>query len=188
MNRRGPVGFIAGLRLGGGLIGTGTAALGVLTAAKSLQSGDMAALPSSLLAVVVFGGLALLCLAPSTLRWLAWTAVRTIYRMIAGTFSLGTAVVRRLVSRPAPADASPLRSVQSSASDVGREPISAGLRFDVFNRDHFRCRYCGRGRDEGAVLHVDHVIPVAQGGRTEIGNLVTACAACNLGKSAKGIV
>ena len=45
------------------------------------------------------------------------------------------------------------------ASRPGRDPIPARLRFEVLNRDGFRCRYCGRSQRDGAVLHVDHVVP-----------------------------
>lgn len=62
--------------------------------------------------------------------------------------------------------------------------VRPGDRFDVFARDGFRCRYCGKGSQETA-LHVDHVIPRAAGGTSDMENLVTSCAACNLGKSAK---
>lgn len=52
-----------------------------------------------------------------------------------------------------------------STPDNRREPIPAQLRFQVLQRDGFRCRYCGRSAQDGAVLHVDHVVPVALGGR-----------------------
>lgn len=70
----------------------------------------------------------------------------------------------------------------------GREPIPAGLRFAVLHRDGFRCRYCGRGEPDGVKLHLDHLVPVAAGGRSEIDNLVVACQDCNLGKSARDVV
>ena len=56
------------------------------------------------------------------------------------------------------------------------------LRFEVFLRDLFRCRYCGRTAKDGAILEADHVIPVKEGGKTELENLVTSCRECNLGK------
>lgn len=62
-----------------------------------------------------------------------------------------------------------------------RRPVPLKMRFLVFERDGFRCRYCGRGSDE-VVLHCDHVDPVAAGGDTVEDNLVTACQDCNLGK------
>ncbi len=71
---------------------------------------------------------------------------------------------------------------------ASREPIPAGLRFAVLRRDGFRCAYCGRGEREGVKLHLDHVVPVARGGKTEIDNLVTACATCNVGKSATDLI
>lgn len=71
---------------------------------------------------------------------------------------------------------------------ASREPIPAGLRFAVLRRDGFRCAYCGRGEPEGVKLHIDHIVPVARGGRTELENLVTACATCNIGKSASDLV
>ena len=69
-----------------------------------------------------------------------------------------------------------------------RTPIPAGLRFTVLRRDSFRCVYCGHGEPDGAKLHLDHLVPVARGGPTDIDNLVTACQDCNLGKSAMDLV
>lgn len=69
-----------------------------------------------------------------------------------------------------------------------RKKISKAVRFDVFNRDGFKCRYCGRSQEDGAVLHLDHVLAVARGGGNDAANLVTACADCNLGKSDKKLL
>jgi 5-methylcytosine-specific restriction endonuclease McrA len=66
-----------------------------------------------------------------------------------------------------------------------RAEIAVGLRFDVFNRDGFRCRYCGRGPGDGVFLEADHVLARANGGSDTLDNLVTACGDCNRGKSAK---
>lgn len=60
--------------------------------------------------------------------------------------------------------------------------IGKRLRFEIFKRDGFRCRYCGANA-VATLLHVDHVIAVAEGGGDDPENLVTACADCNLGKS-----
>jgi phage FluMu protein Com len=68
-----------------------------------------------------------------------------------------------------------------------RAEVAVGLRFDVFRRDGFRCRYCGRSVEDGAILHADHVIPESKGGPTTLENLVTACQECNIGKSDKTI-
>lgn len=63
-----------------------------------------------------------------------------------------------------------------------RPNIPKKLRWAVMNRDGFRCRYCGSGRD-GAALEIDHVVPSSRGGETTINNLVTSCRDCNQGKS-----
>lgn len=68
-----------------------------------------------------------------------------------------------------------------------RAEVAAGLRFSVFQRDSFSCRYCGRSVQDGMILHADHVIPKSKGGPTTLDNLVTACLDCNLGKSDKDI-
>ena len=44
-----------------------------------------------------------------------------------------------------------------------------------------RCHYCGQAVPPSA-LTMDHVIPVARGGRSVKGNVVPACAACNRAK------
>jgi len=56
-------------------------------------------------------------------------------------------------------------------------------RFEVFKRDGFRCRYCGRGVEEGTKLVVDHITPSSRGGANDVGNYITACVECNQGKS-----
>lgn len=61
--------------------------------------------------------------------------------------------------------------------------LSKKLRFEVFKRDEFACQYCG-GTPPKSVLEVDHIDPVALGGADDMDNLITACFACNRGKSA----
>jgi hypothetical protein len=60
--------------------------------------------------------------------------------------------------------------------------VSKRLRYEVFRRDDYTCRYCGRSAPE-VVLAVDHVVPTALGGADSAENLVTACRDCNAGKS-----
>jgi len=50
-------------------------------------------------------------------------------------------------------------------------------------RDGFKCQYCGRMVGDGAVLVVDHIVPVKEGGNNEMENLITACSDCNMGKA-----
>lgn len=51
-------------------------------------------------------------------------------------------------------------------------------RIHVFQRDGYRCVYCGRA-DPDVELSVDHVEPRMRGGDNSGGNLVTACVECN---------
>jgi 5-methylcytosine-specific restriction endonuclease McrA len=62
--------------------------------------------------------------------------------------------------------------------------IRPGLRFKVFQRDRFRCVRCGRSPATHlqVVLHADHILAVANGGKTILENLQTLCQDCNLGK------
>lgn len=62
--------------------------------------------------------------------------------------------------------------------------VSVRIRFEVFKRDRFTCRYCGQTPPQ-VLLELDHVIPQAAGGSDEIANLVTSCQECNRGKSDK---
>ena len=64
-----------------------------------------------------------------------------------------------------------------------RTNIPRGLRHEVFKRDNYTCVECGISKDDGAILHVDHKIPVSKGGTDELDNLQTLCSDCNLNKS-----
>jgi 5-methylcytosine-specific restriction endonuclease McrA len=59
--------------------------------------------------------------------------------------------------------------------------ISQKLRYTVLNRDQW-CRRCGRGPGDGIKLVVDHKLPRAWGGATELSNLWALCEDCNRGK------
>lgn len=63
--------------------------------------------------------------------------------------------------------------------------ISASLRRTVRTLYAFACGYCGVTEVEvGSFLTVDHFMPQEAGGSDDIENLVYACHACNLHKSA----
>jgi len=66
-----------------------------------------------------------------------------------------------------------------------RKILSASMRYDVLSRDNFRCVLCGASAQDGVKLHVDHIRPLAKGGKTEMSNLRTLCDRCNLGKGTK---
>jgi hypothetical protein len=63
-----------------------------------------------------------------------------------------------------------------------RKTIPKSVRFEVFKRDSFKCQYCGASAPD-VLLQVDHIKAVSKGGTNDIVNLVTACVACNAGKS-----
>lgn len=65
---------------------------------------------------------------------------------------------------------------------TARKAISTRTRFEVFKRDGFKCLYCGR-TPPNVLLHVDHIIPVCQGGDNSRDNLATSCDKCNFGKA-----
>lgn len=65
---------------------------------------------------------------------------------------------------------------------MARKSTGKRLRFEVFERDGYACRYCG-AQPPSVVLVVDHIIPVAAGGASTADNLTTACEACNQGKA-----
>lgn len=51
-------------------------------------------------------------------------------------------------------------------------------RNSIFERDEYRCVYCG-GQFSADELTLDHVQPRVRGGDRSEGNLVTACKGCN---------
>jgi hypothetical protein len=67
---------------------------------------------------------------------------------------------------------------------VARKALSKKIRFEVFKRDSFKCQYCGQSAPD-VVLHIDHIIPVAENGSNDLLNLITSCFECNSGKGAR---
>lgn len=57
------------------------------------------------------------------------------------------------------------------------------LRSIVFERDGYKCVYCGAG----AQLQGDHVVPLIRGGSNAIDNVATACAPCNRSKGSRSL-
>jgi len=60
-------------------------------------------------------------------------------------------------------------------------PIAASPKFcrrSIILRDRFRCQYCGE-QFPAHELTFDHVVPRARGGKTEWGNILSACVECN---------
>jgi hypothetical protein len=62
-----------------------------------------------------------------------------------------------------------------------RRKISPSKRRRVFERDEYRCQYCGSWEN----LHLDHIVALANGGTDDLDNLQTLCGMCNLRKGVK---
>lgn len=75
-------------------------------------------------------------------------------------------------------------SVIKLASPVKRpRPKTRRLtRFEIFNRDHYTCQYCGK---ESHQLTLDHVLPRHRGGGQTWENVVSACVNCNRKKAGR---
>lgn len=65
-----------------------------------------------------------------------------------------------------------------------KRTIPLKLRLKVFQRDNFKCVFCGASpaTDPNIQLHIDHIVPFSKGGKTELSNLQTLCQNCNWGK------
>jgi len=75
---------------------------------------------------------------------------------------------------------------QKAKFSFTRRTIPPGLRWKIFSRDDFKCTVCGKDpKNYEITLEVDHLIPWAEGGPTEMDNLRTLCSKCNLGKGNK---
>ena len=68
------------------------------------------------------------------------------------------------------------KEIWESICRVERGKVSKKLRFAIYERDGWRCRKCGRRTDD---LEIDHIIPIAKGGKTVPDNLQTLCRRCN---------
>lgn len=72
--------------------------------------------------------------------------------------------------RPAPVGTEYQQGEQYGFDDV---------RNAVFTRDGYRCVCCGRGIEDGAILHVHHLKYRSLGGTNRMKNLVTVCERCH---------
>lgn len=74
--------------------------------------------------------------------------------------------------------------------------IPIDLKVEIIERDGFKCQICGKfiTSDKDAkrlakhgcgMYHIDHIVPVIQGGRATLENLRLTCPACNLKRKKK---
>ena len=75
------------------------------------------------------------------------------------------------------------REIWDAICRVERGKVSNKLRFAIYERDGFRCQICGKVFHQN-VLEIDHIKPIAKGGKTTIDNLQTLCHDCNVKKGA----
>ena len=70
-------------------------------------------------------------------------------------------------------------SIWDSICRVERGKVTNKIRFAVYSRDGNRCKRCGSREN----LEVDHIFPIAKGGKSNFDNLQTLCHRCNALKS-----
>ena len=61
-------------------------------------------------------------------------------------------------------------------------PLSEEEIVALEQRQNLRCALCGTRLDRSARPHVDHIVPVALGGKSDLANLQLLCHQCNVGK------
>ena len=104
-------------------------------------------------------------------------AVMLIYRGKAEMLENGVGFVHSV------SDSFPIPSVIRLAYLIRRPRRERKMtRFEVFNRDHSTCQYCGK---ETKQLTLDHIIPRYRGGQHTWENVVSACVACNRRKAGR---
>lgn len=69
-----------------------------------------------------------------------------------------------------------------SASWQGSKWCRPTTRLAIYLRDGLCCVWCGVGVEHGAVLSLDHLLAVSEGGGNEASNLVTCCKRCNFSR------
>lgn len=70
-------------------------------------------------------------------------------------------------------------------SNKKEELYSPKLRWQILERDGYKCVRCGRTAEDGIKLHVDHIYPRSKGGMATLENGQTLCNECNIGKGAR---
>jgi len=66
-----------------------------------------------------------------------------------------------------------------------RRKISEAIRQQVAERAGYRCSYCRSPEWAGVPMVMDHIVPLAAGGSSDIENLCLACYRCNEFKGAR---
>lgn len=75
-----------------------------------------------------------------------------------------------------------LRSYHSKSQ---RKLLTKELKRKIMERDNYTCQLCGKYMPDEIGLHIDHIVPVASGGKSVPSNLQVLCSKCNGQKSNK---
>lgn len=69
---------------------------------------------------------------------------------------------------------------------MSRQYISVEQQRKIIDRANRRCEYCKSHMDYSPQsFAIEHIVPIARGGKTETGNLAFACGGCNSHKYTK---
>ena len=71
------------------------------------------------------------------------------------------------------------REIWQSIAKVERGKVTNKMRFSIYNRDNYRCRICGKNCRYSNDLEIDHIVPIARGGKSVYNNLQSLCRRCN---------
>lgn len=69
-----------------------------------------------------------------------------------------------------------------------RKLVTPEVRRKIMKRDNYTCQICGKYMPDEVGLQIDHIIPIAKGGKSISSNLRVLCSKCNGSKSYKIIV
>lgn len=59
-------------------------------------------------------------------------------------------------------------------------------RLQIYERDEYKCRYCGKQLTRFTAT-LDHIVPVVEGGENTYENLITSCLSCNSQKNRRPV-
>lgn len=66
-----------------------------------------------------------------------------------------------------------------------RRLMTSALRREIMERDSYTCQICRKYMPDEVGLHIDHIVPIAKGGKSVSSNLRVLCSKCNGRKGAK---
>jgi len=66
-----------------------------------------------------------------------------------------------------------------------RKLMTPTLRKKIMQRDCYTCQICGKYMPDEVGLHIDHIFPIAKGGKSIPSNLRVLCSKCNGNKGSK---